>query len=60
MRQGGSGYVGFVLLLFAGLDAESEISDDTKQIWKELLVRELSMALFARAEDVNEIRLEDL
>jgi hypothetical protein len=60
MRQGGSGCVGFVLLLFAGLDAESEISDDTKQIWKELLVRELSMALFARAEDVNEIRLEDL
>lgn len=59
IKQHGAGYIERAALLFVGPDPASVISDDTKRVWKQLVARDLSMARFANADDIEEIRLED-
>lgn len=59
IKQHGAGYIERVALVFVGPDPASVIPDDTKRVWKQLVARDLSMARFANADDIEEIRLED-
>ena len=58
--QHGAGYIESIALVFVGSDSTSVISDDTKLVWKQLVARELSMARFTNADDIEVIQLEDL
>lgn len=60
IKQLGAGYIEHLALLFVGPDPASVIPDDTKRVWKQLVARDLSMARFANADDIEDIRLEDL
>ncbi len=59
IKQHGPGYIERVALVFVGHDPSSVISDDTKRVWKQLVARDLSMARFANADKIEEMRLED-
>jgi|GEM_PF-3305856 len=60
IKQYGAGYIERVSLMFVDSNSASVISDDTKRVWKQLVARDLSMARFANADDIEDIRLEDL
>ena len=60
IKQHGEGYIVKLSLIFVGPDSSIVIKDDLKQICKQLVARYLSMARFANADKIGEIRLEDL
>jgi hypothetical protein len=60
IKQHGAGYIERVALLFVGPDPTSVVLDDTKRVWKQLVARDLSMARCANADDIEDIRLEEL
>lgn len=60
IKQPGAGYIEHVALVFVGPDPANVISDDTKRVCKQLVASYLSMARFANAGDIDDIRLEDL
>ena len=60
IKQPGAGYIEHVALVFVGPDSANVISNDTKRVCKQLVASYLSMARFAKAEDIEDIRLEDL
>jgi len=60
IKQHGAGYIEQVALVFVGPDPAEVISDHAKQVWKQLVARDLSMARFAKADDIEDIQLENL
>lgn len=60
IKQPGAGYIERLALVFVGLDPAHVTSDDVKRIYKQLVASYLSMARFANANDIEDIRLEDL
>jgi hypothetical protein len=60
IKQPGAGYIEHLALVFVGPDPANVISDAAKRVCKQLVASYLSMARFANADDIEEIRLEDL
>jgi len=60
IKQPGAGYIERLALVFVGPEPAHVIPDDAKRIYKQLVASYLSMARFANANHIEDIRLEDL
>lgn len=60
IKQPGTGYIEHLALVFVGHDPANVISDAAKRVCKQLVANYLSIARFANADEIEEIRLEDL